>query len=152
MEKLKKLLWAKKLNKLKRDIEKEGDSLAKIYKMVSFRIINGSLSEFQSNTSNSAYDSSSERFYVSKIPPITIEALIKELKRISHNTIAIQLEFDEYNGGKNVEIEFYDLKSKKDIHHLFEIVKPPCSVALSERFYYEFIDKLREGAYPTESK
>ncbi|MCM3716594.1 hypothetical protein M3202_21350 [Alkalihalobacillus oceani] len=146
MKQLKQLFRERKVARLMKDIEEDGERVAKAFNMVAFRFIEGRVSEIQSNFYNSAYDHRVQRCYIRHVPPITIDALIKELKELSHKTKAIQLEFDEYNRGNNVEIALYDLHSEGNSLQIFELSESPCSVPLSQRFYSEFIAKLRKIA------
>jgi len=146
MVNLKKYFWDRKIKRLRKNVNEEGKKLAKIYKMVSFRNIDGSISEFQSNHYNSAYDTELKRFHISNVPITTVESLIKELKRLSNKVLVIQIEFDEFNNGKNVEIEIYN-HSEITSDLLFDISNHPCSVTLSERFYDEFIENLRKKSF-----
>ena len=111
-----------------------------------FVIVDKEVSEKSFNIFEDAFNRYSKRIYVNQLPTFTIDFLIKELLRISGNVEAIQIEFDRYNGGYNIEFEIYLLNGDfgKIVSSVFETKHSPQSVAVSEHFYFEFIKKLKE--------
>lgn len=118
--------------------------LEKMQDIVGFRIIDGIISEITSNRFASAYDTRSKRCYISVLPDIPVNTIITELIKISNITVAIQIEFDNYNNGNNVEIELYNLSMEKK-HFPFEMSDSPYNIALPENTYSEFIEKVRSN-------
>ncbi|HHB1931317.1 TPA: hypothetical protein ACOQ33_004902 [Bacillus cereus] len=94
---------------------------------------------------NGAFNTHSKRIYFGQIPTSTIDFLIQELLRISEGVEAIQIEFDRINDGYNIEFEVYLLNGRFDelTSSNFKTNRSPRSVSVSERYYFEFIDKLK---------
>ncbi|MDA1618978.1 hypothetical protein PDK03_20710 [Bacillus cereus group sp. TH204-1LC] len=136
----------RKLNKLRKEMEKESNEITKKWKMSKFVIVDKEIREEVPNLFNGAYDNHSVRLYISKISTSTVDFCLKEISRLSEHVKAVQIEFDQRNGKHNIELEIYLLGGNfdyKDLTH-FQIVRSPCSITVSKRFYFEFIEKLKE--------
>lgn len=121
----------------------EGKALSKKWKLRKFVLINNKVQIALPDIYNGAFDYDSRRIYISKIPFTAVEFIIDELLKISSSVSAIMVEFDQYDNGHNVEIEIYEKESTNTaIPRSFDIQKAACSVAVSERVYFELISQL----------
>ncbi|MGU9544493.1 hypothetical protein [Bacillus cereus] len=135
----------KVLNKLTKEMEKDGKEVAKEWEMGKFVIVNKEVREETPDLFNGAFNTHSKRIYFGQIPTSTIDFLIQELLRISEGVEAIQIEFDRINDGYNIEFEVYLLNGRFDelTSSNFKTNRSPRSVSVSERYYFEFINKLK---------
>lgn len=135
--------WRKDLllKRLNNDTDREAKIIAKQHKMRKFVIINKSIQEVFPDILNGALNTDSKRIYIYTIPFTTVDFLMNELLRISENTEAVSVEFDQYQDGYNLEIEIYLGKNSSEdfTYSVFDIQYTPCTVKLSGRFYFELI-------------
>lgn len=126
-------------------MEKDCKKIAKEWGMEKFVIVNKEVREETPDLFNDAFNTHSKRIYFGQIPTSTIDFLIQELLRISESVEAIQIEFDRINDGYNIEFEVYLLNGRLDelTSSIFKANRSPRSVSVSERFYFEFINKLK---------
>lgn len=135
------------INKLKIETDKEAIIIAKQWKMRKFVITNRRINEAFPDIYNGALNTESRRIYIYKLPLTTVDFLMNELLEISEGAEAVSVEFDQYKGGHNVEIEIYLRESDSEdlIPSVFDAQRIPNSVKISERFYFELISQLERN-------
>lgn len=109
-----------------------------------FVIVNRMVQEEVPDIYNGVFDTESKRTYIHKLPLTTVNTLLDELLKLSENVNAIQIEFDRFREGHNIEFEIY-LKENVEIDFIpsyMDISITPCSIEVSERFYNDLIKKL----------
>jgi hypothetical protein len=112
-----------------------------------FVIVNGDIREEIPDSLNEAFNSTSERIYIRKMPHPFLKISINKLKALSKEVEAVQIEFDQYKNGYNVELKIY-LFSKQHSNSItqFDYIDSPCSIAFSEQTYLKFVKQLRKKA------
>lgn len=115
--------------------------------MRKFVITNRRINEAFPDIYNGALNTESRRIYIYKLPLTTVDFLMNELLEISEGAEAVSVEFDQYKGGHNVEIEIYLRESDSEdlIPSVFDAQRIPNSVKISERFYFELISQLERN-------
>ncbi|MED3554216.1 hypothetical protein [Cytobacillus praedii] len=136
------------IRKLKKETDKEGKVIAKQLKMRKFVITNGFVQEKFTDIFNVSFDSESKRIYIHQIPLTSGEFIIKELLQISEDVVAIQVEFDQYLNGYNIEFEIY-LKqnfAENIVPLVFKTQRVPGEVKVSERYYFDLLSQFERNA------
>ncbi|WP_235179259.1 hypothetical protein [Bacillus cihuensis] len=141
--------WRKNLlvNRLKKETHKEANTIAKHWEMRKFVIVNKSVREDFPDIYNGAFNTESKRVYIHNIPLTTVNFLFNELLKISVDVEGISVEFDQDKSGHNIEFEIYLRQNDSDdrIPSFLDIANTPCSLDVSERFYFELISILESN-------